>query len=198
MTPSEIRRQIRNRRQALSHQKQNLHSQQVLDVLIETLFQEDEFQTPLKIALFLSQDGELGTHPTIDYLWQQSRHQLYLPVLETLPDWHMGFATYTPQSQMKANRFGINEPDLLPEQHIAGEELNIVFMPLVAFDGNGHRLGMGGGFYDRSFAFKLKRPTAKPKLIGWAHSCQSVAKLPNEPWDVPLDGIVTENGFRYF
>ncbi|WP_319381657.1 5-formyltetrahydrofolate cyclo-ligase [Thiomicrorhabdus sp.] len=198
MTPSEIRRQIRNRRQNLSHQQQNLHSRQVLDTLIETLFQEEEFHSPLKIAIFLSQDGELETRPTIHYLWQQKRHQVYLPVLETQPEWHMGFAAYHPASSMKVSRYGIEEPDLQPHQHLNGEEMDLVFMPLVAFDGNGHRLGMGGGFYDRSFAFKLKKPTAKPKLIGWAHSCQSVSKLPNEPWDVPLDGIVTENGFRYF
>ena len=66
-------------------------------------------------------------------------------------------------------------------------------MPLVGFDEEGGRLGMGGGFYDRSFAFTRIRPRLRPTLIGLAHELQKVQKLPVEPWDIPLDAVVTDH-----
>ena len=65
-------------------------------------------------------------------------------------------------------------------------------LPLVGFDRRGRRLGMGGGFYDRTFAFSRIRPRLAPKLIGLAHDLQRVQQLPVEPWDVPLHGVVTD------
>ena len=67
-----------------------------------------------------------------------------------------------------------------------------MLFPLVGFDENGGRLGMGGGFYDRTFAFSRIRPGMAPKLIGLAHDFQKVRELPIEPWDVPLHGVVTD------
>ncbi|HID00312.1 MAG TPA: 5-formyltetrahydrofolate cyclo-ligase [Piscirickettsiaceae bacterium] len=75
--------------------------------------------------------------------------------------------------------------------------IRLVITPLVAFDANGSRLGMGGGFYDRTFACK-RNGRHKPLLIGWAHACQEVAHLPRQPWDVPLDGVITEAGARAY
>jgi 5-formyltetrahydrofolate cyclo-ligase len=71
-------------------------------------------------------------------------------------------------------------------------------MPLVGFDKAGNRLGMGGGFYDRSFAFKQKRHSCQPKLIGLAHSIQQVDNLSVQGWDIPVDNIVTELGVSRF
>ena len=73
----------------------------------------------------------------------------------------------------------------------------MVLLPLVGFDANGARLGMGGGFYDATFAFKQKpavqtKPTAKPWLFGVAHACQQVDALTTEAWDIPLQGVVTD------
>src|SRR5690606_40461575 len=65
-------------------------------------------------------------------------------------------------------------------------------LPLVAFDARGNRLGMGGGFYDRTFARAPRARTLRPRLVGLAHHFQQVASLPAEPWDIPLDAIATD------
>jgi 5-formyltetrahydrofolate cyclo-ligase len=74
--------------------------------------------------------------------------------------------------------------------------LDVILMPLVAFDGQGNRLGMGAGYYDRTLAFlRHRRHWRKPRIIGLAYEFQRMPALPAEPWDVPLDGIITEAGF---
>ncbi|BCN93641.1 5-formyltetrahydrofolate cyclo-ligase [Thiomicrorhabdus immobilis] len=198
MTPSEIRKHLRVQRNNLSNSDQTLHAKQAFNHFKQLLQTETAFQTPQKIALFLSQDGELSTQETIEYLWQKTHHQVYLPVLETRDEWHMAFVHYTAQSTMIKNQFGILEPAAPHEDHLSGEKIDWVFMPLVGFDLKGNRLGMGGGYYDRTFAFKLNNPIETTKLIGWAHQCQQVENLPAEDWDVPLDGILTEQGYREF
>src|SRR5687767_13746260 len=93
---------------------------------------------------------------------------------------------------MRRNRFGIPEPT---GRRCAPQQLDLVLLPLVAFDRRGARLGMGGGFYDRTFAFLRVAGRRKPRLVGLAHHFQEVAQLPREPWDVPLAAIVTERGW---
>jgi len=198
MTPADIRKHLRHTRNQLSDTQQTEHAQSALEYFIKLISGYSKNNTPKKIALFLSQDGELGTQKCIEYLWQETQHQVFLPVLETKDDWHMGFAEYTPQSKMANNQFGILEPNIPHARHIDGEALDLVLMPLVGFDDKGNRLGMGGGYYDRTFAFKLKGNYTTPKLVGWAHSCQKTEKLPKESWDVPLDGVLTEHGIIEF
>ncbi|WP_321323911.1 5-formyltetrahydrofolate cyclo-ligase [Thiomicrorhabdus sp.] len=193
-----LRKQLREIRQNLSPIQQSQHSEQAFEAVKKLIETSTEFKTPQKIALFLSQDGELHTQKTIEYLWQNTAHEVYLPVLETLDEWHMAFAHYTKNSKLTANQFGILEPSVPHSEHLDGKQINWVFMPLVGFDNQGNRLGMGGGYYDRTFEFKIQNKTHPTKLIGWAHECQRVEKLPKEPWDVPLDGVLTENGFNLF
>ena len=72
--------------------------------------------------------------------------------------------------------------------------MDVILLPLVAFDRKGYRLGMGGGYYDRSLAFRRSRQQwRRPRLIGVAHSCQQHPGLPQQHWDVPLDCIITES-----
>jgi 5-formyltetrahydrofolate cyclo-ligase len=74
-----------------------------------------------------------------------------------------------------------------------------MLLPLVAFDKNGNRIGMGGGFYDHTLAYlNIRKVWRKPKLIGLAHELQKVKQLQSNPWDIPLDGVVTEKEFRYY
>ena len=186
----QVRQQLRLKRNELTKEQQINHSQQALSNLKNWL--KINTTKPSKIALFLAQDGELDTQECIEYLWQNSEHEIYLPTLETQPELHMGFGLYRKESKMKQNQFGIFEPDLPYEQHLNGDQLDVVIMPLVGFDKDGNRLGMGGGYYDRSFQFKHSKPSELPKLIGWAHQCQQHEKLPIQPWDVPLDGLITE------
>jgi 5-formyltetrahydrofolate cyclo-ligase len=98
---------------------------------------------------------------------------------------------YRSDARLLDNRYGIPEPSI-QEQQLPAWAMQVVLMPLVGFDRTGNRLGMGGGFYDRTFAFKRNRIHARPLLIGLAHSVQEVAALPTESWDMPLDLIATE------
>jgi 5-formyltetrahydrofolate cyclo-ligase len=114
-----------------------------------------------------------------------------LPCLEA--DGSLRFAPWRPGDPLVSNRFGIPEPDLAPESRLDPRDMATVLLPLVAFDTAGNRLGMGGGYYDRSFAFRLHAP-APPRLVGVGYGFQRQDGLPTEPWDVPLDAVVTEDG----
>ncbi|MGM0540879.1 MAG: 5-formyltetrahydrofolate cyclo-ligase [Pseudomonadota bacterium] len=201
-----LRNQLRTRRKQLTPEQQTLHALQAVTYLqdfLETLPNQataNQLSHPLNIALFLSQDGELNTQSAIEYLWHCTEHRIFLPALETKPELHMAFVEYQETSLMINNQFGIPEPQASLDQHLSGQQMDIVLMPLVGFDLQGNRMGMGGGYYDRTFEFKrLSQDSANSTLlIGWAHSCQQVSQLPNEAWDVPLDGIITEQGYKSF
>ena len=90
----------------------------------------------------------------------------------------------------RKNRFGIDEP--ISTEILNANQMNIIFIPLVGFDEFKNRIGMGGGFYDRTLAFKKRQQNYKnPKLYGLAFDCQQVEKLETQDWDVPLDAIIT-------
>jgi 5-formyltetrahydrofolate cyclo-ligase len=135
-------------------------------------------------------DGEMDPEPLLARVLAMGKC-VHLPVLFGKD--RLRFAPYRPGDALKPNRFGIPEPDLPHGELLPPTHLDLVFTPLVAFDARGTRLGMGGGFYDRSFAF-LNNPAhlPKPRLIGLAFELQKVVELPRQPWDIPLDGIVTE------
>lgn len=93
---------------------------------------------------------------------------------------------------MTHNRYGILEPQLNCSHVSPVAQLDMILMPLVAFDSKGNRLGMGGGFYDRTLAHLPKNKAQRPTLIGIAHQCQFVDALPVASWDIPLDYIITD------
>jgi 5-formyltetrahydrofolate cyclo-ligase len=185
-----LRRQLRQQRRALSHEQQQYHAR----CAVREVLRNPVLQRARRIALFLSQDGELDTRGLTLALWRRQR-RLWLPVIQR--GGRMRFAEYQPHSRMRANRFGIAEPKVALKALAQPQGFDVVFVPLVGFDAQGHRLGMGGGFYDRSFAFR-RQVRQRPLLIGWAHGCQQVDALPSQPWDVNLDGVVTEQGVRWF
>lgn len=191
-----LRSYCREQRRSLSKTQQIQHAHQATTRLLKTPW----LQRPKKIALFLSQDGELNTHELIQALWQ-SHHKVYLPVLKTLRGRAMAFVEYRPNSVMQTNHFKMLEPVEKHQQHLHGRQLDLVLMPLTCFDVTGNRIGMGGGFYDRTFAFKRQQNShqlSRPKLIGWAHECQKVNHIATQPWDVPLDALITEKSIYYF
>lgn len=136
----------------------------------------------------MANDGEVDTQLAIQQAWQH-RQQVYLPVLDPIRKGFLWFVEYKPNSRMRNNRFGISEPDPRYNKRINPKFLHAVGLPLVAFDAAGNRLGMGGGFYDRSFEFCHQAGT-KPKLFGLAHRCQKVEMLPVESWDIQLKEII--------
>jgi 5-formyltetrahydrofolate cyclo-ligase len=111
----------------------------------------------------------------------------------------MRFAAYQPGMRMALNRFSIAEPALPRAELLAAECLDLIIMPLVGFDAGGNRLGMGGGFYDRTLAFLQHRGRwRRPLLFGLAYEFQRVDGLQPRCWDVPLDGVITDRYLRYF
>lgn len=149
------------------------------------------FRKAQHIALYIANDGEVDPSVLVRRALAQGK-RIYLPVLHAhLP--RMVFARWRPGDKLLRNRFGIPEP--LPKaQRLPANKLDLVCMPMVGFDPKGNRLGMGGGFYDRTFAYRLTQRNAKPLLIGMAHHCQQVPALTTQPWDVPLDMIATDKG----
>lgn len=178
-----IRTQIRRQRQALSPQQQQQAAQQVA---------ERALSFPLlaqarNVALFLSFDGELDTRPLISRLWQRGQ-QVYLPVLHPFSTGQLLFIRYLPDTPLTPNRYGIPEPSLNLTELAPLNTLDIILVPLVAFDARGQRLGMGGGFYDRTLQHWQQHGVLP---AGLAHCCQQVPALPTEQWDIPLPVIIT-------
>lgn len=180
-----FRKHIRTKRNALSSDVQHIAG---LD-LVSRFSQLPELTQAEHIALYLTADGEIETMPLIEWLWQQGK-KTYLPVIHPFSKGHLLFLHYDAATPMVLNRYAIAEPKLDQTQIRPAAQLDLICTPLVAFDTTGHRLGMGGGYYDRTLEpwFTSK---SGPKPIGLAHDCQQVDKLPVESWDVPLPKIVT-------
>ena len=143
------------------------------------------------VAGYWAMDGEIGLHVL----------QLRLPpglvwCLPVLAGEVLRFAPWHPGDPLVSNRYGIPEPDVAPAACLGAEQLALAVMPLVGFDAGGQRLGMGGGWYDRSFAFRRDR-AAPPWLVGVGFAAQQVPALPVEDWDVAVDAICTEQATFY-
>ena len=143
-----------------------------------------------RIAAYFAVNGEIGLEPLIEHAWAQGK-QVYLPNLDRQT---LRFSPYFDGQAMRVNRFRLPEPDVGDADMLAPEDLDLVLAPLVVFDDAGNRIGMGGGYYDRSFAFRKNPKIETPVLIGVAHELQKVDRLIPEEWDVPLDKVVTEEG----
>jgi 5-formyltetrahydrofolate cyclo-ligase len=193
-TRSEQRRQLRSRRRTLDARERARRSQ----ALSRQLSRQPLFRTATRIAAYLPQDGEVETLPLIELCWALGK-RVYLPVLVPFVENRLWFARYRPDTRLVRNRFGIAEPEAVHRERIEAHALDLVLAPLVGFDCRGNRLGMGGGFYDRSFAFLLGRKRwRKPQLVGLAYDFQELPALPPRPWDVPLAAVATDTEFHRF
>ena len=191
LSKSEIRQLIRNKRINLSQSvkisaginlAKQLNSHQLLNAQ--------------HIACFLSFDGEISTQETINSLFKQQK-QCYLPKLKPFKPIRLWFMPYQQDSLMSNNRYAIPEVDLAVNYAQAVSKIDVILLPLVAFDQQGRRLGMGGGFYDATLAH-LKNSRHRPKLIGLAYEAQLINDLPSDPWDMPLDGVCTNERYYSF
>ena len=179
---NQLRQQIRKTRANLTA----LQQQQAEDSITQQALALIEERNAQHIALYISFDGEISTEKLIKILWMQGK-QVYLPVLHPFNPNHLLFLRYLPETPMLKNKFGILEPKLNVQNVLPLKELDILFTPLVAFDKQGNRLGMGGGFYDRTLQ-NWRNSSFIP--VGLAHQCQQVEQLPTEAWDVPLHQIL--------
>ena len=146
-----------------------------------------EFARATRIAAYRAVRGEIDCDPIVQWAWQSGR-RVYLPV--TQPPRTMTFARWRRDDTFVTSRFGIDEP--LPiARRIAPERLDVVLVPLVAFDHEGTRLGHGAGYYDAAFGFRRSPRRIRPVLVGLAHAFQEVDRIGRHEWDVPLDIVVT-------
>lgn len=184
----QLRSFYRQRRRALSLQQQ----QQAGINLMQNIRTRTDFRRARHIAIYLPNDGEICTKSLIKLCHKLGKN-LYLPVLQPVLHNQLWFLPYSANTKMHKNRYGIEEPLCNPTKRRKAWSLDIVFFPLVAFDNNANRIGMGGGYYDRTFEFKRKRKASfRPKLIGLAHEIQRAKTLPVNEWDIPLDAIITD------
>lgn len=179
----EIRQKIRQQRRALSDSEQHIFAQQAA---LRMLAYEPVINAAT-VAVFLSFDGELDTQPLIRALWQAGK-AVYLPVLHPFSKGNLLFLRYEYSSKLVMNRLKILEPKLDVRHVLSLDKLDVLITPLVAFDEQGQRLGMGGGFYDRTLQ-NWQQHGMWP--VGYAHDCQQVTSLPVEQWDIPLPAVVT-------
>lgn len=190
LTRRQLRQTLRQHRRGLPSSSQRAASL----ALCRQLRSLPRMQRARRVALYLPNDGEIDPRPLLDWFSRRGT-RVYLPVLRPLSDNRLWFVRYDDATPMSVNRFNISEPHTRLNAHRARRlppwGLDVVLMPLVGFDRQGNRLGMGGGFYDRTFAF-TRRQRPAPHLIGLAHAGQEVNQLPNQPWDVPLNAIVTD------
>jgi len=190
---AELRKAMRARRASLAPALQRTAAKRVLSHLVRT----PEFRASRRIACYLPDDGEIDTRPLIERMWRAGK-EVYLPILAWVPRRRLWFARFTPDTELVRNRLGIPEPHVAPRERVSAARLDLILLPLVAFDPSGNRLGRGAGFYDRSLAFlRGRRFLRRPHLFGLAHEFQRVPAVPVDPWDVVLDGVVTDRAVYY-
>ena len=186
-----IRKHIQTLRQSLSTEQQRQYSHEICTQVLQSKLLE----TAKHIAIYLPVKGEAD--PTLLLkLNEFANKQFYLPVLSSTKENHLAFAKYDATTVMKLNRFKIPEPDVKHNELLEDlTTLDCVITPLVGVDNEGNRIGMGGGFYDRTFTFK-KTSKTKPLLIGFCYDLQLIAPQTPQNWDVPVDAIVSQSSFK--
>jgi 5-formyltetrahydrofolate cyclo-ligase len=150
------------------------------------------FRAARRVAIFSASDGEIDLEPAVRY---HRDKKYYLPIVPPVGRRHMRFARVRENTSFRKNRYGILEPDVPTASLVTARALDLVLAPLVAFDRDGGRLGMGGGYYDATFSFLAARTRwRQPFVVGVAFSFQEVPRIERDDWDIPLAAVVTENG----
>ncbi len=154
------------------------------------------FMTAERVGLYLVNDGEIDPVNVMTWVWSlapRTGKVAYVPVLAKSRQSAMSFSEVWPDTQFSNNKYGIPEPVFIKGGFCRAQDLDIILVPLVAFDRSGNRIGMGGGYYDQTLAFRHQQTYyRRPKLIGVAHHFQEIDALDPKPWDVGLDAIVTD------
>lgn len=184
-----LRKTLRQRRHALGDAEQDEAAQK----LAVQVNRHPLFRCSQHLAIYYPNDGEIDPSIIMNTAWRQKKH-CYLPILWPLGKNQLRFAPITPESRLALNRYGIPEPTTAAREIKSARQLDLILLPLVAADRHGNRLGMGGGFYDQSLAFRHRRRIWKqPRIIGIAHDFQIVDNLPSDPWDIQLDALITDS-----
>jgi 5-formyltetrahydrofolate cyclo-ligase len=197
LSPSELQRSRRELRRTLLARRNavpTLVAHHAAESAGRHLAASAPFRAAERVAGYVALAGELDPAPLL-HAAPGAGKTVYLP--RVLDAQHMEFVRWQAGDPLQPGRFGIPEPAPDPTQILAPEALDLVLMPLLGFDAHGNRLGFGGGFYDRAFAFKHDGG-ACPLLCGYAYAWQETALLTAADWDVRLDAVVTERGMTVF
>lgn len=184
----QLRKRLREQRRSLAAHDKRRYSR----LLAKSFAKTNLFRNSTRIAFYLANDGELDLAPLMRVAWRMKK-KCYLPILSPPFRRHLlYFGRYRQGDPLVANQYGIAEPKVAPRHWLPGRRLDLVLTPLVAFDTQGNRLGMGGGYYDRTFAYLRSRNRwRRPKLVGIAYDFQQVDQLGSAAWDVPLSAVAT-------
>lgn len=178
-----LRQQFKTKRSAISAAQR----MQTADAIAQQLIKLPEWIPADYIAGYWASHGEVPLH--IVQMRAQSPKVWCLPMLQT--DKTLKFAPWRSGDPLVSNQYGIPEPDILSSSALDATQISIILLPLLAYTRTGTRLGMGGGYYDRSLAFRAVHPSP-PLLIGVAYSSQEADLLPTQEWDVKLDMLINE------
>jgi len=178
-----LRRELRERRRSLSTREQAAAAASIAPMV----HQLPDWREARHVAVYLAADGEIDCAALTAAARGEGKN-LYLPVINT--DNSLGFALWAKDEPLLENRFSIPEPAVHATRCPPGA-LHILFLPLVGWDSGGGRLGMGGGFYDKTLA-----GVRGPLLVGLAHDCQQAKNIPREEWDITLDFVVTPSALH--
>lgn len=144
-----------------------------------------------RVAAYRAVRGEIA----LDALVDGARRAAFTLPRVSGPD--LDFVARAEGQMLAPGAFGIPEP--VEGETVPLADHDVVLVPLVAFDATCHRVGQGGGFYDRALASLASPPSPAPAgvgpspvAVGVAHWFQQVDRVPREPWDVPLDAVVTD------
>lgn len=181
----QFRRTLRQRRRQLDRHRQI----QATRGLFRRLKGHPAFLNSHTIAFYRAGDGEIDPFPLLYHARRLGKH-CYLPVMRKDGVDKLLFIRYRPGDRLHRSSLYVREPALNLYKARPPWALDLVLVPLVGFDAECNRLGMGKGYYDRTFAMASKRPWS-PLLVGVAHECQRVETLSPDEWDVPLDAVVT-------
>ncbi len=180
---------IRQLRRSLDPRTQREHSV----ALARNLKRTPEFTRSRRIAFYIAADGEINPAPLLRIALEHGK-RCFLPVLRRSHLNHLWFIEYRANDILRPNRFGIPEPDIRHRILTKPWSLDLMLTPLVAFDDACHRIGMGGGYYDRTLSYLHHRHCwRKPMLIGLAHECQHIRFIEQHPWDIRMNIIATEH-----
>ncbi len=160
--------------------------------ILKTIMQMNVFKRTVNVASYISLSGELCTQDMNEYF--MTRHHLCLPYMVTGQKGKMDFYSFKKGDELVENRFHILEPKNQPENLVLEDKIDVIVVPLVAFDNKGNRMGMGGGYYDRM----LKKVRKDCLVIGVAYEFQLVDELLVEEWDMPMDIVITEKNCYEF
>jgi 5-formyltetrahydrofolate cyclo-ligase len=179
----ELRASLRQQRLALPAAQRMSAAESVATLLLE----HPAFPASGYVAGYWAMGGELPLHVLQMRLGPE--RIWCLPCIQD--DGSLQFSPWAPGDELVSNRFGIPEPTLSATSSLPASAMAAVLLPLLGFTRAGDRLGMGGGYYDRSLAFRANQP-APPLLVGVGYAFQQLDALAVAPWDVGLDAIVTE------